>query len=204
MIRFLPGLVLLQVVSVALLFVLLDAGDPYSWLKIAAVLLVLTLIVSFWFDALSRQLTHDIIADEKDQFAREREEIRVGAVAEKEAFAREREKIKVKAEREKQQLLQESHERVVKETRSVNTRANIKVGASLTALAGGGVLLLLTELLTLGLLTLSTAGGALGGYVLRSRQQRLTVAQQPDLIEVNPAQGKRKTAPKARDARNKS
>lgn len=198
MIRFLPGLVLLQVVSVALLFVLLDASDPYSWLKIAAVLLVLTLIVSFWFDALSRQLTHDIIADEKDQFAREREEIRVSAVAEKEAFAREREKIKVKAEKEKQQLLQDSHERVVKETRSVNTRANVKVGASLAALAGGGVLLLLTELLMMGMLTLSTAGGALGGYVLRSRQQRLAVAKQPDLIEVNPAKEKGKNSPKAK------
>ncbi len=31
--------------------------------------------------------------------------------------------------------------------------------------------MLLTELLTMGLLTISTAGGALGGYVMRARKE---------------------------------
>jgi hypothetical protein len=40
------------------------------------------------------------------------------------------------------------------------------------AVTGLGVLMLATHMLTLGLLTITTAGGAMGGYLLRWRQSR--------------------------------
>ncbi len=45
------------------------------------------------------------------------------------------------------------------------------------ALAAAGIMLI-TELLTLGLLTLTTAGGALGGYFMRAKQERSNRLQQ--------------------------
>ncbi len=59
--------------------------------------------------------------------------------------------------------------------RSISRRANLKVGLAFMAVSGLGVLMLVTNMLTLGLLTITTAGGALGGYLLRWRQSRLAL-----------------------------
>jgi hypothetical protein len=49
-------------------------------------------------------------------------------------------------------------------------RANIKIGLAFAGAAGLGGLLILTQFMTLGWLTLAAAGGGLGGYLLRIRQ----------------------------------
>lgn len=60
----------------------------------------------------------------------------------------------------------------MQEVRRTSTQANIKVGMAFAGAAGIGGLLLLTQFMTLGLLMLTTAGGALGGYVVRIRQEK--------------------------------
>jgi hypothetical protein len=49
----------------------------------------------------------------------------------------------------------------------------MKLAAGLAGLAAAGVVLVFTQFMTLGLLALSLGGGALLGYVLRARQNRL-------------------------------
>lgn len=200
MIKFLPGLVLLEIVSVAVMLAILQPQDPMSWAKVVAILAVLALIISFWFDAMAKSSVKDQFVAEKsahldtlsaeklaymESLSAEKAAFQETLAAEKEAFSREREKIRVKAEVEKQTMLKDAHQQVQKETRSVQQRASLKVGAAFTALGAGGVVLLLTELVTLGMITLMTAGGALGGYVMRGKQQTKLPAQPKDVIELN-------------------
>jgi hypothetical protein len=60
----------------------------------------------------------------------------------------------------------------MREVRRSSTRANIKIGLVFAGATSLGGLLLLTQYMSLGLLTLTTVGGAFGGYVLRIRQER--------------------------------
>ncbi|MBS1213447.1 MAG: uncharacterized protein H6R26_2064, partial [Proteobacteria bacterium] len=91
----------------------------------------------------------------------------------KDDFAREREQILVSAEADKRSMLQESHEQIVRETNRAHARANLKLGAALAGLLGIGGLLLAIEFVSIGLMTLTAAGGMLAGYVMRARQDAL-------------------------------
>ncbi len=90
----------------------------------------------------------------------------------RENHAKERETIRVNAERAKARVVKQAHQETMQEVRRTSTQANIKVGLAFAGAAGLGGLLLLTQFMTLGLLTLTTAGGALGGYVMRIRQEK--------------------------------
>ncbi len=152
MFRFLPGLILIQAASLGVVLFVVDPSRPWAWARAGAVLLVTTLIVAFWFDAIARQMRKDAVADLHQQHARERE------------------KLKVQAEREKHRVVQNSQKQLARQAAKVQARANMKVGASLAVAAGVGVVMVMAQFVTFGLLTVSTAGGALGGYLWRGRQ----------------------------------
>jgi hypothetical protein len=78
----------------------------------------------------------------------------------------------VNAERTKSKLIKQAQRKTIQEVRRSSTRANIKIWLVLAGSIGLGALLLLTQYMSLGLLTLSTVGGALGGYILRNRQEK--------------------------------
>lgn len=150
MLRFLAGILLVQAASVALLLVAEPAGSGWSgWPPLLLALGVIGLVAAFWFAALAAQLRRD-----------EMERLRAD-------FARQREDLRIKAERDKTQLLRKSQKTIASETRRAETRANLKVATAVAAAAGVGLLMILTNFMTLGLLVMSGAGGALGGYLLR-------------------------------------
>jgi hypothetical protein len=92
----------------------------------------------------------------------------------KEGFAREREKIRVRAEQDKTREVRNSQRKIDREKQRVQKGSNRKTGlVVLGGAAGVGVLVVLTQFVTLGLLALTTAGGAALGYGLRARQERL-------------------------------
>lgn len=91
----------------------------------------------------------------------------------KEGFAREREKIRVRAEKEKTKEARSSRQQTSRELQRVRAGGNLKTGLLLGGAAGLGAVMVLTQFVTLGLLTLSTAGGAAVGYGLRARRERL-------------------------------
>ena len=154
--RFLPGILLIQLISVVILWI--NIPDKFVWdvelaLKIVLPLLLLGISTAFWFEAIARNRAAGIIARLK------------------EAHAKDREKLHAQTEREKTRVRQDAHREIVREQRRVNSKANLKVGAAFFAAAGAGLVMLITELITFGLMTLMTAGGALSGYFYRGRRE---------------------------------
>ena len=154
MLRFFLGLTLAQIAIAALVFFYPGNTGLEKLTALAFMIILLSTVISLWFSTVARQL-----ADK-----------RVSALKEK--FTAEREKINKTAERAKDRLVKKTNKQIEVEARRAKTKANIKVGSAIAVAAGFGVMMLLTQFVTLGLLTLTTAGGAVGGYLVRSRKEQ--------------------------------
>jgi len=177
MLKFFPGILLVQGVTIALFFAVMQAGLDNTQLALAIGLLeiLFCVLASFWFSAMARQQRRDELA------------------AIKEEHALEREKIKVTAERQKSKIINKSQQQILKETRRANAAANFKAGAAFAgALAFGGIMLY-SQFITVGLLILTTAGGGLAGYLARGKQlalarkQEITARPQKKISKGKPA-----------------
>jgi Flp pilus assembly protein TadB len=148
--RFLAGILIVQIISVALVLLARPPGDDWAvWMPIIVALSAIGLVAAFWFAHVASHLRRDEIERMRIEFAHEREQLRV------------------KAERDKTRVIKKSHKTIVTETRRAEARANLKVGVAVSAAAGIGLLMVMTNLMTLGLLMMTAAGGALSGYLLR-------------------------------------
>ena len=150
--RFLPGIILLQLVTVALTLLLPVNENWKSGLPLLISVLVCGLFVSFWFAAIARNKVQSEVSKTR------------------ESFVEEREKIQVSAERAKTRVVEKAQKQIASEARRTHGKANFKVGAAFAATIGAGMLFIAIELLTFGLMTLTTAGGAMGGYLVRARK----------------------------------
>lgn len=155
MFRFFIGLTLAQLSIVLLVQFIPVTTTLEKTLLVLFVILLQAIVITLWFSTVARHIGDQRIADLKEQFANERE------------------KINVSAERAQNRLLKKTQKEIESERRKLNTRANLKIGGAFTVAAGFGVVMLLSQFFTLGLLTLTTAGGALGGYLARSRKDPL-------------------------------
>ena len=154
MLKFIPGILLLQVITIALVLIApADLGN-WGWLRLTIPVLIAGFLTAFWFGSIAAYQRKDEISRLKEYHAKERETIRVNA------------------ERTKSKLIKQAQRKTIQEVRRSSTRANIKVWLVLAGSIGLGGLLLLTQYMSLGLLTLSTVGGALGGYILCNRQEK--------------------------------
>ncbi|MDX9834486.1 MAG: hypothetical protein RBT36_04640 [Desulfobulbus sp.] len=157
MLKFFPGIVLVQIITLGLMLIFpVNPAEPaiWSWLRLAAPVLVVALLTACWFGAMAAHQRKDAISHMQ------------------EAHARERETIRMQAERAKAKVLQQAHQETLQTVQRTSTRAAIKVGTAFAVLAAIGGALLLTQFITLGLLVLTAAGGAMGGYLLRFRQEK--------------------------------
>jgi hypothetical protein len=154
MLKFLPGILLLQAITIAL--VLIGPADPanWGWLRRAIPVLIAGFLTAFWFGSIAARQRKDEISRLKENHAKERETIRVNA------------------ERAKTRLVTQTQRKARREVRRTSRQANIKIGLAFAGAAGLGGLLVMTQFMSLGLLTLAFVGGALGGYILRIRQER--------------------------------
>jgi hypothetical protein len=152
MLQYLAGIILIQVgTSVLVLLAAPESDDPTAWLPLLVALGMISLIAAFWFSTLSARRHQADLERVRQQFAREREQLRVTA------------------EREKTRLVRENHKTLNRQRRRTESRANMKVGATVAAAAGVGLLMVVTNFITLGLLTMTGAGAALGGYLLHRK-----------------------------------
>ncbi|MGF1642098.1 MAG: hypothetical protein ACFCUJ_00530 [Thiotrichales bacterium] len=159
MLRFLPGLILLQAVCVGLVVLFGERlNDPQGWGELGVVMLLIALLAAFWFNSIACHIGADRLADAHQNFARERE------------------KLKVNAERAKLRVVERTHKLTLKEVSRAHAKANLKVGAALAGVAGAGVLMLFTQFITVGLLTLAGTGGVAVGYLIRTRQEAARLA----------------------------
>jgi hypothetical protein len=153
MLRFLPGIVLVQAATVALVVITLKADQQGLWIAAALMALILGLVTALWFGSIAEHIGKDALARVQERHARDRERLRV------------------KAEKDKTKVIEQSHRQIARATSRAHAKANFKVGAAFAAAVGAGILMLFTQFLTIGLLTLTTAGGALVGYGVRTRQE---------------------------------
>ncbi|WP_139556586.1 hypothetical protein [Methylotetracoccus oryzae] len=168
--KFIPGLVVVQCAAAALALVAVGGASGIGWALAAAIAAALTVVVGLWFGSIAEHVKKDALAEVRDDFARDRESLRVSAEA------------------EKRQIVEESHQRIVEETRRAHSKANFKLGAAVTGMVGLAGILLYIELFTLALVTATTAGGALAGYLARARQEARALRGPPLKTLAKPAE----------------
>ena len=170
LIRFLIGIFLLQGVTGLLVYTALGTDWQSTW--------PLFLLLGGSIGALVALLFSAIVGVER----------RHAASRAAERFSKEREQIRVKAEQQRTKDVR-NHERLAAKAAKgggIGGGLTLKSGALVGGAVGIGVAMLLTQFVTLGLLTLTTAGGALLGYGVRARQEKLIggrrlTAQENDL-----------------------
>lgn len=155
MLRFFAGLMLAQLTIAVLVHLSPMTNVLENGLLILFVIFLLSTVITLWFNTVSRHQADRRIAVMKEKFASEKE------------------KINVSAERAQKNLLKKTQKEIESERRKQSTRANLKIGGAVAVAAGFGVVMLMSQFFTLGLLTLTTAGGAVGGYLARTRREQL-------------------------------
>lgn len=155
MFKYLPGILIIQAATVAMTLAAMKSGDRELWLAIVLLGSIIGLVTAFWFASIASHAKKDALAQARDEFSKERENLRVNA------------------ERQKTRLVKKSQEQIRKETNRAYAKTNFKLGAGFIGIIGAGSLMIFTQFMTLGLLTLAVGGGALGGYLMRLRQDML-------------------------------
>ena len=151
--KYLAGILLAQAAAVVMAIAAFEARLVEHWGVFAVFALLIGIFAALWFAAIANGTRHHAVARVKDDFARERE------------------KIRVQSEKDKSKLIAQTHRETLKTIRRMQAGASFKVGLGFAALLGLGGIMLLSQFVTVGLLTLSTAGGALLGYVVRARRE---------------------------------
>ncbi len=151
--KFLLGIVLVQTITVVLIYISpINLGDSSSMLRLVLPLFFMALMVAFWFSSLSLGFQKDTEHKMKDEFAKERE------------------KLKVNAERAKTKVVKQAQKDIAKEATVTHAKANFKVGVAFAGVMGVGALFVFAQLITVGLLTMTAAGGVMGGYYWRGKR----------------------------------
>lgn len=199
--KFLPGVLLIQLITTVLLFAALNWFNDFQLTIVLVVIaLISALLVSLWFSSIAQNLAMDEQASMLEKHVKDRENILKQAEKEKsqvlketsllqDKHAKEREQLLLDAEKEKAKILEQSYQRIEKETRKINTKANLKVGIAFTAAVTAGGVMIFSQLITLGLMLMVASGSGLSGYLLRARQDRLNRKKQLLLSQNTTIQG---------------
>jgi len=174
MLRFLLGIFLVQIATVTLIFLSPDL-EGYEWLRLIVPIAMVGFFASFWFQSISKHKSKDELAHLKDAYGKEKARREDSYLSEKanlnDRHLKETAKIQLNAERAKTKIVKQAQRQIAREAKVTHSKANFKVGASFAAVIGAGVLMFIVELFTFGLMTLTTAGGALGGYLWRAKRE---------------------------------
>ena len=186
MFKFLPGIILIQLITAGLVLTAFNwSHDPQLIAVIASFSLIISILTGFWFASIARAMHKHEQTQLQEQHADEREKILLAAERDKayiaaersklqEQHAREREKILIDAEREKANIAAESYRQIEKETRKAHAKANFKVGFTFAAAIGVGGIMVFSQLVTVGMMVLVASGSGLAGYLARARHERLS------------------------------
>ncbi|MEA3278620.1 MAG: hypothetical protein U9Q81_25650 [Pseudomonadota bacterium] len=155
LVKFLIGVLLVQGATVLLVVTALKTDLDQTGLLFLLLNLTVGVLTALWFTSIADGARKQALARAK------------------ESFSREREKIRVRAEQQKTKEVRNTQRQIERQKRRGQTGSNLKTGVVIGGAVGVGVVMLLTQFVTLGLLTLSTAGGAALGYGARVRQEKL-------------------------------
>ena len=164
--KFLLGAFLLQGATALLLLTAQDTDLHRSGWLLGSLGVLIGVIATLWFSAIS---SHEC----QHSYTRASEK-----------FNRQRDRLRRQAEKEKTREIRDSQRQILRETRRLQSRSPLKLGAAMAGTAGLGILLLFTQFMTLGLLAVSATGGALLGYGVRARQYP-AMGRSPDTTSGN-------------------
>lgn len=163
MFRILLGVLLAQSVAAGLMWLNQDnLHTVVGWVSTVIPIIAVALVTAFWFGALNRQAIQSKVS------------------ALREEFAHERQRIKIDAERAKAKILKKSQQQITRETKRTHAKANFKVGAAITAAIGFGVFMMFTQFVTAGLIIVASAGSLMGGYMLRLKREQKSPSPLPN------------------------
>jgi gas vesicle protein len=157
LIRFLIGIFLLQGVTGLLVYTALSTEWQSTWPLFLLLGGSVGALAALWFSAMVGAERRHAVARASERFSKEREQIRVKAEQQRTKDMRTQERLAAKAAK----------------GGGLGRGLSLKSGALVGGAVGVGTAMLLTQFVTLGLLTLATAGGAALGYGVRVRQERL-------------------------------
>ncbi len=163
MLRFFFGIIAIQIATVLVVMLAPDGLQGLGLLRLAVPILLMGVFSAFWFNSIAQHKSKDEVSKLKQKHSKERE------------------RIQMNAERAKTRMVKKTQQQIAREAKITHGKANFKVGATLAGAMGFGALMLLTEMLTLGIMTITTAGGALGGYLYRVRKEKTN-----HLVPINP------------------
>lgn len=145
--KFLIGILLLQAATALLTYTAMQTDLEQTMWLFGMLAVTLGVLVALWFDSVIGSVKEHAMARQHKRHARERE------------------KLRVQAEKDKS--------KIAKERRRSSGGATLKTGLAVGGMVGVGVAMMFAQLMTLGLLTVSAAGGAALGYGMRSRQEKM-------------------------------
>ncbi|WP_157092248.1 hypothetical protein [Thioalkalivibrio nitratireducens] len=151
--KYFLAITLVQAVTVLLVLAWWHTGSTDIALTFAALGLVSGLFAALWLASMARGAHREAL-------------IRAQA-----HLARERERHRRLTEQERAKAAEDARRQVQRETQRVKTRSSLRMAGAVAGMAGLGTLLLLTQFLSLGVLLISSSGGAVAGYLFRIRQE---------------------------------
>lgn len=152
LITFFLGILVVQLTTIILVLLYGESLTQMDMMRVGVPLVIIALMVAFWFRSVSEHSHKD--AQTKMQ----------------EKFSKERETLKVNAEKVKTKVLKSAQKDIAREAKVTRAKANFKVGMAVAGVIGVGVLFVVAQMFTVGLLMLGVGGGAIGGYYLRHKQ----------------------------------
>ena len=164
--KFLLGIILVQIITAILIYISpINLANGTSLLRLTIPLFFMALMVAFWFSSLSSHERKDSEHKIKNEFAKERETL------------------KVNAERAKTKVVKQAQKDIAKEATVTHAKANFKVGAAFAGVMGVGALFVFAQLITAGLLTMTAGAGVIGGYYWRGKRIETSKLKELEIID---------------------
>lgn len=154
-VKFLIGILFLQGTTGLIVYAALRTDLTQTWPLYGALGATVAAMAALWFNAIAAGARKESLAKAQASFSREKEQIRV------------------RAEQEKNREIKNTQRQAQRQQQRARLGSQAKTGLMIAGGVGAGLVLLMTQMISLGVLALSTAGGAAIGYGVRARQDRL-------------------------------
>ncbi len=156
MFKFLPALFILPIKTARLVDIVLNwPSDPQLIIVLIVFAFIIAILSTFWFASIVSNIHHSSHAKLQEKHAKDRE------------------KLLLKAEREKAKISLKNNKQIDQSTKNIIAKANFKVGLAVAAAVGIGGIMIISQLVTIGMMMLVASGSGLAGYLVRARQDRL-------------------------------
>jgi len=156
MFKFLPGILLIQLISAGLMFFAVYWSlDIQLIITLIIFSIIIAILAMFWFSSIAHNINSSAYSKLEVKHAKEREQLLI------------------KAERAKARAVTASQKHMKQVDSKTVAKANFKVGVAVAGAVGVGALMFVSQLVTVGLMFMIAGGSGMAGYLTRVRQEGL-------------------------------